>query len=135
RVVLLIPEETIASNTGSILYAAERFRRGHERFTIIDSDNLVHPGFLEELNKFFDMGYKAVQGLRKAKNLNSIYACLDAARDIYYHFYDGKLLFNSGSSATLSGSGMAFSLDLYDNHLRHLQVKGAGFDKVWQAAV
>lgn len=135
RIVLLCPEEIIASNTGSLLYAVERFRRDHERFTIIDSDNLVHPDFLGELNKFFDTGYEAVQGLRKAKNLNSIYACLDAARDIYYHFYDGKLLFGSGSSATLSGSGMAFSLDLYNKHLRHLQVKGAGFDKVWQAAI
>jgi hypothetical protein len=48
------------------------------------------------------MGFAAVQGERKAKNLDTTYACLDAARDIYYHFYDGKLLFHIGSSATLA---------------------------------
>lgn len=135
RIILLRPEKVIASNTGSHLYAIERFKRNHERFTIIDSDNLVHPDFLRELNKVFAIGFEAVQGTREAKNLNSIYACLDAARDIYYHFYDGRMLFGAGSSATLSGSGMAFTLDLYNKHLRPLQIKGPGFDKVWQAAI
>lgn len=132
KVVLLRPEEVLSSNTRSHFYAIHRFRRPHERLTIIDSDNLVNPEYLNELNRYFDQGFTAVQGVRQAKNLDTPYACLDAARDIYYHFYDGKLLFGCGSSATLAGSGMAFTTELYRQCLEHLDVTGAGFDKVLQ---
>jgi cellulose synthase/poly-beta-1,6-N-acetylglucosamine synthase-like glycosyltransferase len=132
RVILLRPEETLASNTRSHFYAIRHFVRPHERLTIIDSDNLVDSEYLNELNKCFDGGFSAVQGIRKAKNLNTMYACLDAARDMYYHFFDGDVLFRIGSSATLAGSGMAFTTALYRECLEHLDVQGAGFDKVLQ---
>ncbi|RCH55130.1 hypothetical protein DJ568_08035 [Mucilaginibacter hurinus] len=135
RVILLRPPETLASNTRSHFYAINNFRRPHEILTIIDSDNLVHPNYVEELNKLFNAGFSAVQGIREAKNLDTNYARLDAARDIYYHFYDGKLLFRVGSSATLAGSGMAFTTRLYRECLEHKDVSGAGFDKVLQAAI
>ncbi len=132
KVIILRPEETLASNTRSHFYGISHFKRAHERLTIIDSDNLVHPDYLTEINKLFALNYEAVQGVRAPKNLNTTYACLDAARDIYYHFYDGKILFNVGSSATLAGSGMAFSTQLYKDCLAHLNISGAGFDKVLQ---
>jgi len=132
RVIVLRPEQTLSSNTRSHFYAIQRFQRSHERLTIVDSDNLCEPDYLTELNKLFDKGFKAVQGVRKAKNLNTTYACLDAARDMYYHFYDGEVLFRLGSSATLAGSGMAFTTTLYRECLEHLDVTGAGFDKVLQ---
>lgn len=135
KVILLRPEETLASNTRSHFYAINRFKRQHDRLTIIDSDNLVEPDYLLQLNKWFEQGYVAVQGVRKAKNINTTYAALDAARDMYYHFYDGEVLFQIGSSATLAGSGMAFTVQLYKNCLEHADVTGAGFDKVLQAAI
>ena len=135
RVVVLRPPETLASNTRSHFYAIRNFAREHELLTIIDSDNLVHPEYLNELNKYFDKGFAAVQGLRKAKNLNTMYACLDAARDMYYHFYDGEVLFRIGSSATLAGSGMAFTTALYRECLEKLDITGAGFDKVLQKEI
>ncbi|MEO6548036.1 MAG: glycosyltransferase family 2 protein [Ferruginibacter sp.] len=132
KVILLRPEETLGSNTRSHFYAIRNFKRQHERLAIVDSDNLVHPEFINQLNIFFESNYEAVQGVRMAKNLNTTYACLDAARDIYYHYYDGKLLFNAGSSATLAGSGMAFTTSLYKQCLEHQDITGAGFDKVLQ---
>ena len=135
RVMVLRPEKVLANNVKSHFYAIDRFRRAHDRLVIIDSDNLLHPGLLNGLNKWFDKGYRAVQGVREAKNLDTVYACLDAARDIYYHFYDGKILFAAGSSATLSGSGMAFEVDLYRECLGGRDVPGAGFDKVLQAEI
>lgn len=133
KLTVLKPEAILGSNTQSHLYALERFIRQHDCITIIDSDNIVHPEYLSKLNTFFQEGYQAVQGFRAAKNLNTTISCLDAARDIYYHFYDGKVLFEIGSSATLSGSGMAFSSVLYANFLKTVKVHGAGFDKVLQA--
>jgi cellulose synthase/poly-beta-1,6-N-acetylglucosamine synthase-like glycosyltransferase len=135
RVILLRPEETLASNTRSHFYAINHFRRPHTRLTIIDSDNLVDTEYLHELDKYFDLGFEAVQGIREAKNLNTTYACLDAARDIYYHYYDGKILFGIGSSATLAGSGMAFTTQLYRDCLEGRDITGAGFDKVLQSLI
>lgn len=132
KVILLRPEEELKSNTKSHFYAIDNFFRPHSFVTIIDSDNLVDSNYLNELNQWFCIGYEAVQGVRNAKNLDTTYACLDAARDIYYHFFDGKILFNIGSSATLAGSGMAFTTKLYRECLEHLEISGAGFDKVLQ---
>ena len=133
KVILLRPPEVLAANTKSHEYALKNFVRAHDVVTIIDSDNLLDSAYLNQMNLSFNRGYQAVQGLRAAKNLNGTIACLDAARDMYYHFYDGKLLFEVGSSATLAGSGMAFSTKLYQNFLDHNKVSGAGFDKVLQA--
>ncbi|WP_439505946.1 glycosyltransferase [Sediminibacterium sp.] len=135
RVIVLRPEQVLSSNTRSHFYAIQRFRRPHERLTIVDSDNLVDPNYLIELNYYFDLGYSAVQGVRDAKNLDTLYAALDGARDIYYHFYDGKVLFNVGSSATLAGSGMAFTTQLYNDCLAHQDITGAGFDKILQKEI
>ncbi len=135
RVLILRPEQTLAGNTRSHFYAIRNFKRNHERLTIIDSDNLVHPEYLNQLDLYFSLGYLAVQGVRKAKNLDTTYARLDGARDIYYHFYDGEMLFRAGSSATLAGSGMAFTTSLYRECMEDRDVSGAGFDKVLQAAI
>ncbi len=135
RVNVLVPPIVIGSNTGSHAYAVDKFKKQHDIVTIIDSDNIIDPNYLIEIKKSFDAGFKAVQGLRAAKNLDTSYACLDAARDIYYHFYDGELLFKSGSSATLAGSAMAFDVQLYEDFLRNYKVHGAGFDKVLQAYI
>lgn len=135
KVILLRPEETLASNTKSHFYAVSHFKRSHDYLTIIDSDNLVDPEYLNELNFFFARGFIAVQGVRKAKNLNTAYACLDEAGDMYYRFVDRKLLFDVGSSASLAGSGMAFTTAFYRECLESLNIEGAGFDKVLQMEI
>lgn len=135
KVVLLRPDETLASNTKSHFYAINHFKRAHDYLTIIDSDNLVDPNYLNELNQFFNEGYIAVQGVRQAKNLNTSYACLDEAGDMYYRFVDRKLLFEIGSSASLAGSGMAFTTVFYKECLEFLSIEGAGFDKVLQMEI
>src|SRR5690606_12948014 len=136
RIMVLRPKETLASNIRSHFYAIDRFQRAHERLTIIDSDNLVDPEYLNALNQYFDAGFVAIQGVRKAKNLNTPYACLDEAGDMYYRYIDRTLLFRCGSSASLAGSGMAFSTACYEQYLRPYQHrKGAGFDKLLQYAI
>jgi len=135
RVVLLRPETVLASNTKSHLYAIERFKREHKYLTIIDSDNLVDPDYIKELNVYFDNGFLSVQGVRKAKNLDTRYACLDEAGDMFYRMIDRKLLFDLGSSASLAGSGMAFSSYFYKDCIMSLDIEGAGFDKALQMEI
>ena len=135
RVVVLQPDEVLQNQLKSHFYAISHFKRNHNRLTIIDSDNLVAPTFLSNIDLLFDEGYSAVQGVRKAKNLNTAYACLDAANEIYYFFFNRKILFNIGSSSMLSGSGMAFTVALYKECLEHVQDSGAGFDKILQKEI
>ncbi|RZL41626.1 MAG: hypothetical protein EOO93_29620, partial [Pedobacter sp.] len=113
-------------------YAISHFKEDHERLTIIDSDNLVDPQYLNSLNLMFEQGYVAVQGIRRAKKTETIYSALDEAGDIYYRYVDRKLLFEAGSSASLAGSGMAFTTEIYYQCLKDQQLMGAGFDKVLQ---
>ena len=135
RVITLRPDPVLANQVKSHFLAIDSFKRPHNIVTIIDSDNLVDPNYLTELNKQFDLGYSAVQGVRTAKNFDTVYACIDATNELYYLFYDRKILFNIGSSAMLSGSGMAFTLDLYNACLRPLDTAGAGFDKILQKEI
>ncbi len=135
KVIILRPETILKNQVKSHFYAIDHFRRKHERLTIIDSDNLVDPDFLINLDKAFDQGVEAVQGVRKAKNLDTSYACLDAANEIYYFFYDRKILYSIGSSCMLAGSGMAFTVKLFKTCLENYQSSGAGFDKILQKEI
>lgn len=135
RVVVLKPAIPFANQVKSHFYAIENFKRKHNRVTIIDSDNLVHPDYLKELDPFFSAGYKAVQGVRAAKNYDNTYSKLDAINELYYLFCDRKVLFGIGSSCMLSGSGMAFTTTLYKECLGDLKTSGAGFDKVLQMRI
>ncbi|GAB3021277.1 glycosyltransferase family 2 protein [Niabella terrae] len=132
KVVLLRPPERLGSNIKSHFYAIDRFRRPHELLTILDSDNLMDPGYLPAIAACFDQGYQAVQGVRAARNTNTLYARLDEAGDMFYRYIDRKLLFEAGSSASLAGSGMAFTTELYVSLLKEADLSGAGFDKYLQ---
>ncbi|MEO5967242.1 MAG: glycosyltransferase, partial [Ferruginibacter sp.] len=129
---ILHPPQIFKNQVKSHFYAIEKFKRAHNIITIIDSDNIVHPEYLNEMDYYFNRGFKAVQGVRKAKNYNSIYACLDAINELYYLLYDRIVLFSIGSSSMLSGSGMAFTTELFKECLGPLNTEGAGFDKVLQ---
>src|SRR5690606_26126252 len=135
RIILLKPDQVRANNIKSHQYATQRFRRSHDKVAIVDSHNWVDSRFIVEMYEGIARGFEAVQGLRAAKNLNTDYARLDAARYLFYHFSDGKLLFGVGSSATLAGSGMAFNTSLYVSCIADMVVQGAGFDKVLQARI
>ncbi|WP_218917244.1 glycosyltransferase [Niabella ginsenosidivorans] len=132
RVILLRPEKVLSSNTKSHFFAIENFRRAHNIITIIDSDNLVDPHYLSEIANKMEEGFDAVQGVRAARNLNTVYACLDEAGDIFYRFIDRLLLYGTGSSASLAGSGMAFDTEVYKKMFRNFTASGAGFDKYLQ---
>ncbi len=135
KLVILKPEPAFANQLKSHFYAIQHFVRPHNLVTIIDSDNLVAANYLSALNKYFNTGFEAVQGIRKAKNLDTPYACIDAVNEIYYLFYDRRILFNIGSSSMLSGSGMAFTVKLYNECLGSSDSSGAGFDKILQKEI
>jgi cellulose synthase/poly-beta-1,6-N-acetylglucosamine synthase-like glycosyltransferase len=75
---------------------------------VLDADNVMGRGFLNEVNKAFAAGYRVVQAHRTAKNQGTAFALLDTCNEeINNHIYR-KGPFAVGLSSALIGSGMAF---------------------------
>ena len=87
---------------------------------VLDVDNVMAPGFLNQVNQAFAAGYRVVQGHRTAKNLDSPFAVLDACNEeINNHIYrQGHA--SLGLSAALIGSGMAFEYDFVKQLLQDI---------------
>ena len=95
---------------------------------ILDADNIMEPHFLTKMNSAFNNGYQVVQAHRKAKNLNTSFAVLDAAsEEINNHIYrrGHRAL---GLSSGLIGSGMGFDYNLFKSIMKTVTAVG-GFDK------
>ncbi|CAN5510084.1 hypothetical protein BH10BAC5_BH10BAC5_16300 [soil metagenome] len=129
RVKVLDPKFPLGSKVRSIKYACENFIREHEFLTVFDPDNLAHPDFFHITNEYLNRGYQAVQGRRTAKNVDSVYACLDAMGEYYYNYVVRYVPFGLGSSSSIAGSGMTISAKLYTDFFKNEEVK-TNFDKV-----
>ncbi len=75
---------------------------------ILDVDNIMGQGFLQEVNRAFSAGYKVVQAHRTAKNIDSSFALLDACNEEINNSIYRKGHYAIGMSSALIGSGMAF---------------------------
>ena len=117
RFVLLRPEEPLRLKAKSIIYAVEKFRRAHDYTVIFDADNLAHPQFLEEIDRYVGAGFRCIQGQRTAKNLDTDYAALDSMGEHYKNYIEREVPYRLGGSAVISGSGMATETDLYKAYL------------------
>ncbi|HKP31583.1 MAG TPA: glycosyltransferase family 2 protein [Chitinophagaceae bacterium] len=75
---------------------------------ILDADNVMAKGCLDQVNAAFEKGFEAVQCHRTAKNKNTAISTLDAISEEINNnlFRKGPRVF--GLSAALIGSGMAF---------------------------
>ena len=117
RLTVLVPSAPLNLKAKSIIYAVERFVRPHDYITVWDGDNLAHPFFLEEVNRWANKGFKAIQGQRTAKNLNTTLAATDSFGEFYKNYVERYVPPRLGSSAVISGSGMAVEAVLYKSYL------------------
>lgn len=123
KVMILRPETPLRLKAKSIIYAMEHFKREHDSTVVFDADNLAHPDFLMELNRYFLAGFKAVQGQRTAKNLDTVYACADSTGEIYKNYIERYVPYLLGSSSVISGSGMAVETSLYWEYLNSPEIQ------------
>lgn len=131
RVTVIKPEPALHGKTKSIHYALDRFIRKHDAIIIFDADNLIHPSYLEIINRHFQKGYRVVQSNFKPKNIDSNYARMDAIGDMFNFFLEREMRMRLNISAAIWGSGVAISEDLY----RGIEYRDAlgGFDKKLQS--
>ena len=131
RVMVVKPEPALHSKIKSIRFALSHFFKKPDAVIILDSDNLIHPRFLEVINNYFRKGYKVVQADFKPKNSDTLYARMDAIGDMYNFFLDREMRMKLGISSSIWGSGVAIDYDLY-NEIEYSSFLG-GFDKKMQA--
>jgi len=141
KVVVLKPKAKLGSKVKSIKHAIENFKRKHDAIIIFDPDNLAHPQMFSKMNLYFNNGYKAVQGRRTAKNVDTLYACLDAMGEYYYNYVTKYAPYKLRSSSPIAGSGMALDYDLYVKHLNDYEIESnihkviVAEDKILQADI
>ena len=133
RVTILKPEQDLNSKIKSIDYALNRFVQPHDALVIFDSDNLVHPDYMEILNRYFQQGYTAVQTNLQPKNTDTLYARLDAIGDIYHNFTEREMRMELGLSSAIWGLGIAIDTELYKKIIYENFL--GGFDKRIQADI
>lgn len=95
---------------------------------ILDADNIMEQGFLDQINKEYNKGYPVIQGCRMAKNTNSNFAVLDGISEAI-----NNNIYNVGTirlqlSSRLVGSGMLFTYNLLKSMMEEAEAVG-GFDK------
>jgi cellulose synthase/poly-beta-1,6-N-acetylglucosamine synthase-like glycosyltransferase len=133
KVKFLRPITHLNAKIRSIDYAINHFEAPHDALIIFDSDNLVHPDYMQILNKYFNRGYRAVQTNLQPKNIDTLYARLDAAGNLYNNFSDRLMRKELGLSANIWGLGIAMETSLYKEIIyQHFL---GGFDKKIQADI
>ena len=114
-----------SSKAKALQYALGKFDyNDFDKVLILDADNVVGADYLNKLNDCFAAGSDAIQTHRKAKNLNTHVAVLDALSEEINNsiFRRGHVVL--GFSSALIGSGMAFDFNWYKKHVGYLQTSG-----------
>jgi len=112
-------------------YALNSLTEIYEIAVVSDADNVFDPYFLNHINDAFYDGYKVVQGMRVAKNLDTPYAILDGYSEVVNNHLFRKGANTLGISSALIGSGMAFNYKDFKLTMSEIEAVG-GFDKVLQ---
>ncbi len=131
RVIMLYPPQALHSKIKSAQYAIDNFIRQPDTLIIFDSDNLVHPMYLQNLNRYFQAGFRVVQTHMLSKNIDNTYARLDSMGHIYYTFYERQVKMGLGMSSAILGLGIALDFKLY-KEISYANTIG-GFDKKLQS--
>lgn len=128
RITLLKIQEQESSKAKALRLATEHISYlRYDYVIILDADNLIPTDYLYELNKAVSQGAKAIQTHRKAKNLNSDTAILDAVIEEMNNTIFRKGHIQLGFSSALIGSGMVFDFQWFKQNIIHTH--SAGEDK------
>ncbi|WP_375579336.1 glycosyltransferase family 2 protein [Marivirga tractuosa] len=106
----------------------------YSHVVILDADNVMSKDFLRYLALSFKNGSVAIQGRRKAKNVNTSYSVLDGISEEISNTIFRQGAEGLGVSSPVAGSGMAFSYDLIYQKLKCSDAIG-GFDKEFQIEI
>lgn len=130
RIIVLRPDIALHAKIKSIGYAIDHYIRKHDALVIFDSDNLAHPAYLQNLNQYFQKGFKVVQTNMLSKNLDTNFAKLDSLGHTYHNFLERQVKMELGCTSSILGLGLAIDMDLYKKVAFKNEL--GGFDKKLQ---
>lgn len=130
-IVLLKPKFEKSSKAKALNFAVDHLEKlaaetgnKYDVVTILDSDNLVEPEYLQDLADAYDLGMTAIQAHRVAKNRNTSTAILDATSEEINNSIFRKGHVALGVSSALIGSGMAFDYKWFAENIRNASTAG-----------
>jgi cellulose synthase/poly-beta-1,6-N-acetylglucosamine synthase-like glycosyltransferase len=120
-----------STKTRSLNAFFSRNRQPYDLALICDADNMLDPLFLQKINWAFELGARAVQGRRVAKNMDTSFSILDACSEAINNHIFRRGASALGLSSSVIGSGMAFEYAMVKDILDSIDAVG-GFDKPLQ---
>ena len=109
--------EVKVSSKGEVLrYIFKKFKnKNTDAYIVFDADNVVHPEFLNEMNKSLNNGYKVAQGFRDCKNyqdnwISGSYAIFYYIQNFFFNLARKKMK----SSASINGTGFMVEKEFID---------------------
>lgn len=122
---LLIANYKDSTKAKALIFALDNLSKDdYNAVVIIDADNTVSPNFLNEINKAFSFGIRALQVHRIAKDPETDMAILDAASEEMNNSFFRSGHIRLGLSSALSGSGMAFEYKWFKKNINNISSVG-----------
>lgn len=122
---LLIANYKDSTKAKALIFALDNLSKDdYDAVVIIDADNTVSPNFLNEINKAFSFGIRALQVHRIAKDPETDMAILDAASEEMNNSFFRSGHIRLGLSSALSGSGMAFEYKWFKKNINNISSVG-----------
>lgn len=124
-IILLKATYENSSKAKALNFAADNLDSAkYDIAVIMDADNITTPDFLNYINKTYAAGSNAIQAHRRAKNLNTDTAILDAISEEINNsiFRAGHV--RLGFSSALIGSGMAFDYKWFQENIKFTDSSG-----------
>lgn len=102
----------IINSKGDVLRYAFKYLKDcdYEAYIIFDADNIVHPEFIQEMNKVLCSGYRVAQGYRDSKNPSDTW--VSSSHSLHYiiqNYFMNKPRMNINKSCFINGTGFMVS--------------------------
>jgi len=120
-IILLQPNFEKSSKAKSLNFAFNTLPNTYDAVVILDSDNVVQPQFLEQVNGYLQNNIQAIQAQRVAKNTDTSFSILDASSEAINNHIFRKGQNALALSSSLIGSGMVIEYSLLKGVLAQIE--------------
>ncbi len=116
---IIVPEIPIHSKGEALKYTFKYIQTNcniYDAYIIFDADNVVHPNFINEMNKTLCKGYKIAQGYRDSKNPSDTW--ISSCYSLHYliqNTFVNKARMNMKEFCYINGTGFMISNELLKN--------------------
>lgn len=111
--------DQIINSKGDVLRFAFKSLKSmnYNAYIVFDADNIVHPDFINEMNKYLCLGYRVAQGYRDSKNPSDTW--ISSSHSLHYmiqNFFMNKARMNINKSCFINGTGFMISKEIINEY-------------------